>query len=319
MAGGTLYKRGHSRVRFLGIPPPEISGTAVHVLGPGLALGLGGLGIGALGAGEIPAAGFGAGTPLSSLQPFQNVNWSLFPTKPTPWSYLGSRATGIGIAPGYSAGLLGAPMGLFGGGFTGGLNLLPQGSGGVFGTQGQSGGWGDVLNAGVNLLGGYLGGKLQLKAQKQQQRLLLRAYGAGGAGMVPTQLNMNPATLAGGLNFGGGPIVSGLLPDVAGTAGGAIGGAVTGGEIAGPVGAAVGGVLGAGAGYLASSPSSRARVPRLVGSVNNQTGRAVFYRYVGAPILFRGDLQTLKTVRKAVSKFGGVAGVRRSTFRRRRR
>jgi hypothetical protein len=58
--------------------------------------------------------------------------------------------------------------------------------------------------------------------------------------------------------------------------------------------------------------------PRLVGAVDNASGKAFFYRYVGAPILFRGDLATLKTVKKAVSRFGGLAGCRGGRFRRRR-
>jgi hypothetical protein len=181
---------------------------------------------------------------------------------------------------------------------------------GVLGTIGNTmGGWDSLLQGVSAGVMNIYNAKAQAKMLRQYNRMLmLRGQLGAATGNAPGGVIMGGVPAANpGLMFGGGGGGGwGLsefpsLPDIAGGVFGGIGDAA----------------VSLGERILAPSPAARTRAPRLVGSVNNATGKAVFYRYVGAPILFRGDLTTLKTVRKAVSKFGGLAGARR-TFRRRR-
>lgn len=319
--------------------------NAVVLANPGAALGLslaGGVNLtGALGAGGVPAAGFGAGTPLAGLPPFASVFNS--PTlydaglsSPTPWSELGRLTaqgrTTFGQPPGYGAPMPSFNFGTFLGS-SGGLQAV---------TQPTSGGtsFGDILSQGLQVLGQY---EMSKQARKDARRAYLRAMNLAKLGIGPGVLNQagvagNPL-LSQNPNLGGAGQTStgqfaqqnavpqwyqqgflGLNPADSGTAAAAAGagvGGTIGAEVGGPLGAVVGAAGGAAAGALgnmamnaltgAPSGGSRVRAPRIVGAIDNNTGRSYFYRYVGAPILFRGDLSTLKTVKKAVGKFGGLA------------
>jgi hypothetical protein len=210
----------------------------------------------------------------------------------------------------------------------------------TFGSAGASlsGGWGDVLNTGLSVLGQWAGAKAQRKAQKQQLKMM-RQYAqlTGGGGIVATGMAdprivygqaANPMasitpSLGSTFNFASltGPSLPTTasrgvwdlpsLPEVAEGVFDAIGeGAVSLGET----------IFGGGAPVATTTAvaTRRASPPRIVGAIDNATGKSFFYRYVGAPILFRGDLTTLKTAKRAVSKFGGLVRTG-GTFRRRRR
>ena len=231
----------------------------------------------------------------------------------------------------------------FGGGFNGGnggLSLVSGGGGAGGWGSGGGGGWSDVFSQGLGVLSGWAMNRAQERAMRRENRRSMRGGGFGG-GQNPYMnpyMNQNP-------NLGGAPTSPffaapnpnmpttrvpgvpnwwpmvnpqpGFSPAPADTGWGSLDdfingtyNAITGGsDVASPVVPDANG-----------NPCvvRRPPIPRLIGSVNNMTGVAKFYRYVGAPILFRGDLQTLKTAKRAVSKFGGVAGAR-CPFRARRR
>ena len=162
----------------------------------------------------------------------------------------------------------------------------------ALGFSGASGGsdWGGVLQSGLGAIANVAMAKIQAKA--------LRRASLGFAAGVPA--SPSPLMIP-GLDQGG-SIWDALGRVLAPAAGSLLAGDET------PVAT----------GPATACPTRKPGPPRLVGAVDNATGRSVFYRYVGRPILFAGDYTTLKTARKAVSRFGG-AGVTGRTFRRRRR
>jgi hypothetical protein len=205
----------------------------------------------------------------------------------------------------------------------------------------QSGGWGDVFSAGLGALGQWQANKAVDKQQKRALKLMKLAtqgqpnvYGALGGGYQAASspyMNINPnlgATSTFGLSLGeslpvptmpgGFPLPTpSQIPDTYDPS--------TGRPYVGPSFWDIWNAISGGGGGMANPVTAvgagvarRTSPPRIVGAIDNTTGRSFFYRYVGAPILFRGDLTTLKTAKKAVSKFGGLARAT-SGFRRRRR
>jgi hypothetical protein len=191
---------------------------------------------------------------------------------------------------------------------------------------GGGGGWADVAQTGINVLGGWAQAKAQRKATKQQLKLM-RAMGgpASVASYDPRLMTMqagNPfmavnPRLGSTMSLTGPSLPSrGVwdfppLPEIAEGVFDTIGeGAVSLGEA----------IFGGGAPVATTTAVATRRTspPRIVGAIDNASGKSFFYRYVGAPILFRGDLTTLKTAKKAVSKFGGLVRTG-GTFRRKRR
>jgi hypothetical protein len=215
--------------------------------------------------------------------------------------------------------------------------------------------WGNVAAQGLNLLGGWAQQRAIERQQKRQLKAMRIATGQVGGpvvgfnpymstnpnlGAAPTATGgqayaagspFTPTTIGGGLSLTAGigseaPIVPSLpgwpgayatQPDPAA--------GEPGGWVPGIFEQIARGALGYEQGGNVATPVTTSAVacrrpgpPRLVGAVDNASGKAFFYRYVGAPILFRGDLATLKTVKKAVSRFGGLAGCRGGRFRRRR-
>jgi len=227
----------------------------------------------------------------------------------------------------------------FGGGFNGGNGGLSLVSGGTgsWASSGGGGGWSDVFSQGLGVLTGWAQNRAQERAIRRQNR---RSMGGGGPYLQPIQnpyMNQNP-------NLGGAPATPfGFAPNPnLPTTNVPFGWPMLNPQPRGPrsqesydtgvgiLDQILNGITNSGPGDDVSTPVvidqngtpcvvRKPPPPRLIGSVNNTTGVAKFYRYVGAPILFRGDLQTLKTAKRAVSKFGGVAGARRPFRARRRR
>lgn len=83
---------------------------------------------------------------------------------------------------------------------------------------------------------------------------------------------------------------------------------------------AFGNMLAPGGGGSAVAARS-GRPPALVGAWDQNTQRGAFYRYVGKPVLFSGDLTHLKRTRKVIRRFASPAGLSagRGSLRRRRR
>jgi hypothetical protein len=223
-------------------------------------------------------------------------------------------------------------------------DLMPSFSfgGGLGGTNAAlaGGGWTDTLNTGLGVLGVWAQNKAALKAAKQQTkqlRLLQRMQGGamvpqypmasnpfqsitpGVGGQPPTGMN-DPRTM-----FMARPGSSpwGIIPTLPGGYGLPAADETPGwtwDRGTGDLGDAWNWITGGGDAMAEAVPMvRRTSPPRIVGSINNSTGKSAFYRYVGAPILFRGDLTTLKTVKKAVSKFGGLARATSGFPHRRRR
>jgi len=219
----------------------------------------------------------------------------------------------------------GAPMPSFSfGGGLGGTNAALAG-----------GGWTDTLNTGLGVLGVWAQNKAALKAAKQQTKQLRLLQRMQGGAMVPQYpMASNPfQSITPGV--GGQPSSTMFMARPAGSSPWGIIPTLPGGyglpatdetpgwtldRGTGDLGDAWDWITGGGGAMAEAVPTvRRTSPPRIVGSVNNSTGKSVFYRYVGAPILFRGDLTTLKTVKKAVSKFGGLARATSGFPHRRRR
>lgn len=195
----------------------------------------------------------------------------------------------------------------------------------VFGSAGASlsGGWSDVASQGLSVLGSWASAKAQRKALKQQTKLLRMLGGAQLTPPLSPVVNAaNPfasvtpnigstASFAQSLNLPSTSVWD--LPTLPQAAEGVF-------DTIGESAVSAWDTLFGGAQPVATTAvaTRRASPPRIVGAIDNASGKSFFYRYVGAPILFRGDLQTLKTARKAVSKFGGVTRKGCGPFRRRR-
>lgn len=210
-------------------------------------------------------------------------------------------------------------------GGTGGISSLTASPGWGNAATGIPGGWQGIASQGLNLLGGWAMNRAAVRAQN---RATANPY-----------LNQNP-------NLGAAPSSPFYLtagsPNLPTTRSPGIGWPVAGDLPPGPYSPPYSGggdsmldefmnwIAGGNQGGNVSAPTvidqngrpcvvRKPPPPRLIGAVNNATGKSAFYRYVGAPILFRGDLATLRTVKKAVSKFGGLAGARRPFRARSRR
>jgi hypothetical protein len=185
---------------------------------------------------------------------------------------------------------------------------------------------------GLGVLNQWAASKAQQKAQKQQLKLLRQAARLQSAGLGSAAMTLDPRlTYANASN----PMAS-ITPSLGSTASLAqsLGGLTlppivptlpgwTPEEGTGDLGRAwdwLTDTLGGDAPVATTTAvtTRRASPPRIVGAIDNATGKSFFYRYVGAPILFRGDLTTLKTAKRAVSKFGGLVRTG-GTFRRKRR
>lgn len=217
---------------------------------------------------------------------------------------------------------------------TGGFN--GSGNGGIGSTSsgsswgGSGGGWQAIASQGLNLLGGWAMNRAAVKAQNRASAQMVNPYlnqnpNLGAAPSQPffsapnpnlptTQTpwgwplnNPQPLMPGGRASDQGWDTGFGVLDDWLDET---TGNGPRGGNVASPVVIDQNGMP-----CVVRKPPP----PRLIGAVNNATGKSAFYRYVGAPILFRGDLATLKTVKKAVSRFGGLAGARRPFRARSRR
>lgn len=61
--------------------------------------------------------------------------------------------------------------------------------------------------------------------------------------------------------------------------------------------------------------ASRARAVSLVAVPHPETGQPVYFRHVGRPILFSGDVATAKRVRRVATRLGSQMGTRRRSSR----
>lgn len=288
---------------------------------------------GALGVGGIPAGGFGPGTPLYGGPAGGNRFFSDLTGIEllTPASRTRAPMQSPQFSRGFTEWMFPRSIGAFnpfvpvGPPTAGGLVNLLSSSGGfndpVFTNGG--GGWGGSSDWLGSLLGGvtsatfgYLQAKQQTKMLNALAKLRLNTPTFG------TPLN-NPLAGIGGLGAGlGSGLVGGLPFDLGGLSTGGAGaaaGGVLGGEIGGPIGAGIGGALGGLAGLALGGSGTATRTPHLVGAWNQQTQRGAFYRYVGRPVLFQGDITNLKRTRKVLRRFAVPAGIAAGCRRRVRR
>lgn len=173
--------------------------------------------------------------------------------------------------------------------------------------------WGGIINAIGGATFGYLNAKNQTKQLKQLAKLRLNVPTIG----TPLQ---NPLAGVGGLGFSSGGLGAGGAAVLGG-----LGGLATGlglPSLGGLTDMLPGGLEEGGTGLfgpdLFRAVSAGAR-QRMIDAPHPTTGERVYWRPVGKPILFSGDVSLLKRVRKVSRKLNAGCGVARATFRRRRR
>ena len=169
--------------------------------------------------------------------------------------------------------------------------------------------WGGFANAASGLA-------MNIMSQKQQNKMLKRLTKLGGAGMGSA------------LSFAGNPAALGFagVPAAAGAASTGLGSvlqSILGGAAAGTAVGGLGGLgfnlpggleeVGSGTGVFGldmfepGRSSQRAR--RLLMANNPTTGNPTFWRHVGSPVLFSGDLALNKRIQK-IAPAGGAGAAR---------
>jgi hypothetical protein len=158
--------------------------------------------------------------------------------------------------------------------------------------------WGSLISSGLSAVGGYVNQQMQFKQAKKLAKI--QAGSGGGAFPMLGTGNMSFATSQGMGGFGGyGPsyftgaapaqLPLGIQPD-----------------------SAVGQVLnyfGAGGSAVARPRPQRVVYQTADGQV--VPGPIYAFRYVGAPLVFRGDITNCKRTIKTLHKFSGKVGYRR--------
>jgi hypothetical protein len=153
----------------------------------------------------------------------------------------------------------------------------------------------------------------QILAQKQQLKML-KAMNRGGAMLSPAALGFSggvPATVPAAvpaLGAGVGGLTASLtLPSVGGIADMLPGGLEE---------------IGSGTGVFGPDlfePAKRGqRARRFIRAVNPSTGNETYWRHVGAPLLFRGDLGVCKLVNRVAARAARGVRARGGRFRRKR-
>lgn len=188
------------------------------------------------------------------------------------------------------------------------------------GTMGGGGfDWGGFATQAANIIGGIYSTKAQTKLLRQMNRMGSRQFLAAATGRLP----VGPLNYA--MPFSG-------VPAASGSAGGGQLGSVLatlglGGLLPSPGGIAdvlPGGLeeIGAGTGLFGldmfEPTKSGQRARPLLMANNPSSGRVNFWRSVGAPMLFRGDLRVAKLVNK-VAQRASRGRTRAGCFPRRKR
>lgn len=221
------------------------------------------------------------------------------------------QATGTPIRAGWSPLTLGGqPVNLLSA--SGGFNdpVFSSGGGGWGGTD-----WGSIIGGVANLGFGYATAKQQAKALKRLAKLRMNVP-SFGAGSMLQQLG----------GVGGGPIMN-FAPSASSGLGGALAGALGGlatgltlPSLGGLTDMLPGGLEEGGTGVFGPdlfAPVAGGRRQRMI-SAPNDSGEMVYWRPVGKPVMFTGDLALLKRTRKVLGKFNSF-GPARCLRRRRRR
>src|SRR5262245_45799273 len=185
-------------------------------------------------------------------------------------------------------------------------------------------GWAEALG---QVVGGIAGAYITKRANRVRKRDLVASYGPTFSEPLSTGIPLGYGYGGGAANtgitgYGGGPmpgspffapggaLISGAGQFIGGALGG-LGGILSRPAAQGVLGAtAASGVMsyfGGGGGTELYTPSGNARA-----LVMGQTpkGNPVFWRYAGRPILFSGDLRTLRQARRVASRFGRFSGKR---------
>jgi len=191
---------------------------------------------------------------------------------------------------------------------SGGFNDPIFSSGGGGWSSGGGTDWGSLLGNVAQLGFGYAGAKQQAKALKRLAKLRLNVPTFGSPLATGFAGPMVPAS-GGGATFGG----PGAL---------AIGGAgLALGNFGGLTDMLPGGLEEGGTGIFGPdlfAPTAASKRQRMI-SAPNASGEMVYWRPVGKPVLFSGDLSLLKRTRKVLGKYGSFGRARCLPGRKRRR
>jgi hypothetical protein len=172
------------------------------------------------------------------------------------------------------------------------------GLGGLGGTD-----WGGLISQIGNATFGYLGAKQQNKQLNKLLRL------TGGGGLANSFVGPAAGMGAGSILGSGGSILAGAGAGLAGLLG-------LGPDML-PGGLEEGGTGMFGPDLFA--PTAASSRQRMIHAEHPTSGEMVYWRPVGRPVLFSGDLQLLKRTRKTIGRYCAPAGIQRARRGRRRR
>lgn len=276
--------------RFQADPRNPLHRAALEAVSFGLSFG------GPIGTGNIPALGFGPGTPLYAGRNFADEFFG-------PLRKVG----GLGpVAPlyGYYGSEVARALARSGGPARGGLMALFAGTGG--------GGFDFGGGALGGLIGGVAQGVTDIFTLKQQTKLLKQLNRLRAGGITPT-------------GFAGGGIVPSGGLGVPAAVGGLSALALGLPSVGGILDALPGGLEESGTGLFGPdlfSPTAASARQNMLDAPHPRTGERVYWRPVGRPILFSGDAAVMRRAKKVCSRFmtrAGFGGVARGRRRFRRR